>query len=80
MVYRGKGAVNKFVRRMLEEVKYCKNTIMKHFNKDMILTVADKASFKDAEKCHICDGEYTDWDPKVRDHCHATGGYSANWG
>ena len=32
--YRGKNAVNKFMKRMLEEVKYCKKTSKDNFNQD----------------------------------------------
>lgn len=31
--YRGVGATYKFVEKMLDEVKWCRRTIKKHFNK-----------------------------------------------
>ena len=74
-LYRGEGAVNKFMKRMLEEVKYCKKIKREHFNQDMIMTRDDKNDFITAKKCHICDGEYAETDIKVRDHCHVTGMY-----
>lgn len=40
--YSGPNAVNKFMEEMLKEVKYCKNIKSKHFNKDMVMTKADK--------------------------------------
>ena len=72
-LYRGKNAVNKFMEEILKEVKYCKKIKQEHFNKDMIMTNADKMDFKTADKCHICDKKYTDQDVRVRDHCHVTG-------
>ena len=74
-VYRGTDASNKFMRRMLDEVKYCKKAIRENFNKDMIMTSAEKASFKTDEKCHICGSKYHEGEVRVRDHCHVTGRY-----
>ena len=74
-VYRGEDASNRFMKRMLAEVNYCKKTIKAHFNKDMIITSAEKESYKKEVLCHICGGEYTLEDPKVRDHCHVTSNY-----
>ena len=58
---------------MLEEVKYCKKVIKKHFNKPLRMTQKNEEAFQKAEKCHICDKKYTDKDIRVRDHCHITG-------
>ena len=74
-VYRGENAVNKFMEEMLKEVKYCKKIKKEHFNKDMIMTNADKIDFRTADKCHICDKKYIKSDIRVRDHCHVTGKY-----
>ena len=41
----------------------------------MIITSADRESYKKEVLCHICGGEYTLEDPKVRDHCHVTSNY-----
>ena len=74
-IYRGKNAVHKFMKKMLEEVKYCKKMKKEHFNKDMIMTRTDKRNFKKAKKCHICNKKYIETDIRVRDHCHVTGKY-----
>ena len=74
-VFRGEGAVNLFMKRMLEEVNYCKKVKSEHFNQDMVLTTPDKEDFKNASKCHLCDEEYTVDDVRVRDQCHANGNY-----
>ena len=75
-IFRGEGAVNPYMKRMLEEVNYCKKVKSEHFNHDMVLTTADKEDFKNASKYHICDEEYTVGDVRVRDHCHAPGKYT----
>ena len=49
--YRGKGAVGRFMKRMLEEVEYCKKVKSEHFNQDMVLTTADREDFEKAIKC-----------------------------
>ena len=41
----------------------------------MILTKVDERSFKNADKCHICNIKYSAQDIRVRDHCHITGKY-----
>ena len=72
-IYRGENAVYKFMEKMLEEVKYCKAVIKKHFNKPLVMTEVDKQCFKTMDGCHICGEKYTDKDVRVRDHCHITG-------
>ena len=74
-IYRGEKAVYKFMEKMLEEVKYCKNIMKKEFNKPLMMTDNDELSFKLEQKCHICEESYKDKDIRVRDHCHITGKY-----
>ena len=74
-IYRGEKAVYKFMEKMLEEVKYCKNIMKKEFDKQLIMTDNDELSFKLEQKCHICEESYKDKDIRVRDHCHITGKY-----
>ena len=66
-IYRGEKAVYKFMEAMLEEVKYCKNTMKKFFNKPLKMTTDNEKKFEEATACHICDKEYTDEDIRVRD-------------
>ena len=61
------------MEKMLEEVKYCKTVIKKHFNKPLVMTEVDKQHFKTMDRCHICGEKYTDKDVRVRDHRHITG-------
>ena len=72
-LYRGEKAVYKFMENILEEVKYCKKVMKKHFNKPLIMTELDEQEFEKATTCHICDKKYTEKDIRVRDHCHITG-------
>ena len=72
-IYRGENAVYRFMEKMLEEVKYCKTVIKKHFNKPLVMTEDDEMCFKLMDKCHICGEIYTDKDVRIRDHCHITG-------
>ena len=72
-IYRGENAVYKFMEKMLEEVKYCKVVIKKHFNKPLVMTEVDEQHFKTMDGCHICAEKYTDKDVRVRDHYHITG-------
>ena len=74
-IYRGEKAVYKFMEAMLEEVKYCKKTMRKCFNKPLKMTKDDLDAFEKATSCHICDKQYTEKDIQVRDHCHITGKY-----
>ena len=72
-IYRGEKAVYKFMEAMLEEVKYCKKTMRKCFNKPLKMTKEDEVNFEKAKECHICNKQYTSEDIRVRDHCHITG-------
>ena len=74
-IYRGPNSVYKFMEKMLEEVKYCKNVIKYKFNKQLNVTKEDEIKFKKADSCHICNKKYTATDIRVRDHCHITGKY-----
>ena len=74
-LYMGEKAVYKFMENILEEVKYCKKVMKKHFNKPLRMTEVDEKEFKKATTCHICDKKYTEKDIRVRDHCHITGKY-----
>ena len=72
-LYRGENAVYKFMENMLNEVKWCKKVMKKHFNKPLKMSNEDEQEFKKSTRCHICDKKYTEEDVRVRDHCHITG-------
>ena len=72
-LYRGENAVYKFMENILEEVKWCKKVMKKHFNKPLKMSNEDEQKFKKSTRCHICDKKYNEEDVRVRDHCHITG-------
>ena len=54
VLYRGKNAIYMFIEAILEEYDYCKKTIKKHFNKNLI-TSAEEERFQLSNSCWICD-------------------------
>ena len=74
-IYRGEMAIQKFMKDMLAEVKYCRNVVNDHFTKPLEMTDEDEESFQRAKECHICKRPYIIANQGVRDHCHATGKY-----
>ena len=80
--YRGEKAVYKFMEAMLDEVKYCRQTIKYKFNKPLVMSPEDEDKFQKATSCHICGKKYKKTPrsgnspgrgKRVRDHCHITG-------
>ena len=74
-IHRGKMAIQKFMKDMLAEVKYCQKVVKTHFTEPLEMTDEDEESFQRAEECHICKRPYITSDVRVRDHCHVTGEY-----
>ena len=72
VVYRGENAAYKFIKAILEEHKYCKKIMKKHFNKNLIMTEKEEYLFQESNNCWICK-KLTDNDEKIRDHCQVTG-------
>ena len=81
VVYRGKNTAYEFIKAMLEEYKYCKNIIKKHFNKNLIMSEEEEHLFQQSNSCWICKKLIDNDDEKVRDHCHVTGKFrgAAHW-
>ena len=79
-LYRGKNAVNKFLKCIFKEYGYCRSMMKKHFNKNLAITSKENEEFERSNICWIC-GKLIEFDDKVRDHCHITGKYrgSAHW-
>ena len=61
-MYKGEKAVYKFMKSMLEEVKYCKRSMKRKFNKPLKMTKDDEKKFQKAVECHICNKKYIDED------------------
>ena len=81
VLYRGKNAVYRFIEAILNEYNYCKKMIIKHFNKNLIMSAEEEERFQLSNSCWICDKLFDVGDDKVRDHCHITGKYrgAAHW-
>ena len=47
---------------MLEEEKWCQETLKKHFNKQLEITAAEEKNFKNSDSCHICGIKYKSCD------------------
>ena len=77
-IYRGENAVYKFMEKMLEEVKHCKNVMKKEFNMELRITKDDENKFQKAGECYICNEQYTDKDIRVRSYCSITGKYNGS--
>ena len=74
-IYRGKGAIYKFMENMLEEVEYCKKMVKRHFNKNLKMTDEDMDDFNRSNKCYICNEKYVEGVKPIKDHCRITGSY-----
>ena len=81
VLYRGKDAVNKYIKAIRKENGYCKKIIKKYFNKSLLMFAEDEKRFQSSNKCSICNRFFAAEDNKVRDHDHVTEKYrsSAHW-
>ena len=73
VVFRGKSTAYKFIKAILEEYKYFKKVMKKHFNKNVIISEKEEHLFQQRNSCWICEKLIDNDDEKVRDHCHVTG-------
>ena len=73
VVYRGEHAAYEFIKSILEEHKYCRKIMNKHFNKNLIMIEEEENLFQESNNCWICKKLIDNDDGKVRDHCHVTG-------
>ena len=71
IIHRGENAAYEFIKAILEEYKYCKKLMKKHFNKNLIMT--EEEEFQKSNSCWICKKLSDNDEEKVRDHCHVTG-------
>ena len=81
VIYKGKDAVNKFIKTILEEMNYSKKIIKKHFNKNLNMFAKYDEKCLSNNKSWICNKSFDVGDNNVRDHCHITRKYrgSAHW-
>ena len=73
VTYRGKEAIYKFIKKILEEYDYCNGVMKNYFNKNLIMSANEEEIFQLSNKCWICNKLFDAGDEKVRDHCHITG-------
>ena len=68
VVFRGKNAGFQFIKAILKEYEYCKKTMKKHFNKNLIMSEKEEKQFQLSNLCWICEKLIDHDDEKVRDH------------
>ena len=73
IIYRAENAAYEFIKAILEEYKYYKKIINKHFNKNLIMTEEEEDLFQKSNNCWICKKLIDNDEGKVRDHCRITG-------
>ena len=73
VLYRGKNAVNKFIKSILNEHNYCKRIMKKHFNKNLVMSAEENELLEMTNICWICGRLIENTHNKIRDHCHITG-------
>ena len=77
-IYRGEDCIEKFIMKMLSEVKDCQRIVREQFQKPLVMTDKNERDFQNSTKCYICEIKFNEQKPskqKVRDHCHITGKY-----
>ena len=75
ILYRGKDAINKFIKSILNEYNYCRRIMRTYFYKNLVMNAEENERFELTNICWICDKLIENTDNKVRDHCHITGKY-----
>ena len=75
ILYRGKDAINKFIKSILNEYNYCRRIMRMYFYKNLVMNAEENERFELTNICWICDKLIENTDNKVRDHCHITGKY-----
>ena len=81
VVYRGVNAAYEFIKATLQEYKYCRKVMNKHFIKNLILSEEEEHLFQKSNSCWVCKKLIDNDEEKVRDHCHVTGKFrgAAHW-
>ena len=51
LIYRGENAACELIKAILKEYKYCKKTMNKHFNKNLIMNEEEKHLFQKSNSC-----------------------------
>ena len=71
--YRGPNCIEKLCKHLISEV----HRLYKSFPEKPMdpLTTKEWIEYMSSTRCHICFKNFSQNDPKVRDHCHYTGKY-----
>ena len=75
ILYRGKDAINTFIKSILNEYNYCRRIMRKYFFKNLVTSAEENERFELTNNCWICDKLIENTDNKVGDNCHITGKY-----
>ena len=54
VVYRGENAAYEIIKAILEEYKYCRKVMSKHFHKNLIMSEEEEHLFQKNNSCCIC--------------------------
>ena len=65
VLYRGKNAINKFIKLILDEYNYCKKIMKKYFSKNLVMSAEKNEKFERTNICWICGGLIENTDNKV---------------
>ena len=83
VLYRGKDAVYEFIKSNFSEYNYWKKLIMKHFNKNLVMSAEEEEEeeekFQSKNICWVCNRLFDAGDNKVRDHCHKNWSCNVNF-
>ena len=55
VAFRGENAAYQFIKAILEQYKYCKKVIKKHFNKNLLMSEEEEDLFQRGNSCWICE-------------------------
>ena len=72
-IFTSSNSIKEFIEWVFEQQKHCNQTINKHFNKKLKMTIEDEKSYQNLQECWICSEKIIK--DKVRDYCHLTGKY-----
>ena len=73
IIFEGKNCINKFIKWIFQQQKYCNQIITNYFKKKLKITIENENNDQNSEDCWIWNGKIIKNKNKVRDHCHITG-------
>ena len=73
IIFEGKNCINKFIKWIFQQQKYCNQIITNYFKKKLKITIENENNYQNSEDCWIWNGKIIKNKNKVRDHCHITG-------